>query len=127
MAFPHHPDEVEQLLRAAAEHGVAVIPFGGGTSVVGGVEAGYRPNGTVTLDMRTLNRLVEVDATSQLATFQAGVLGPDLEALLHSHGFSLGHFPQSFEYSTLGGWIATRSAGQNSQPGGPHRGYARER
>ncbi|MHB2021180.1 MAG: FAD-binding oxidoreductase [Candidatus Xenobia bacterium] len=114
VAFPHTAEEVQQLLRAAAEHGVAVIPFGGGTSVVGGVEPGSRAQGTVTVDMRCLNRLLHVDPVSQLATFQAGVLGPDLEALLHSHGFALGHFPQSFEYSTLGGWIATRSAGQNS-------------
>ena len=96
-----------------AERKVAVVPFGAGSSVVGGVEPlvgdGYA--GAVSLDMRRLNRVLEVDATSRAARIQAGILGPAIEAALKPHGFALRHYPQSFEFSTLGGWIATRSGG----------------
>ena len=92
---------------------VAVIPFGAGSSVVGGVEPvvgdGYK--GAVSLDMRRLNRVLEVDTNSRAARIQAGILGPAIEAALKPHGFALRHYPQSFEFSTLGGWIATRSGG----------------
>ncbi|MDP2948122.1 MAG: FAD-binding oxidoreductase, partial [Chloroflexota bacterium] len=91
----------------------AVIPFGGGTSVVGGVEpVAGRP--AVTLDLQRLDRVLQLDPISATATVEAGILGPALEARLNAAGFTLGHFPQSFEYSSLGGWIATRSGGQKS-------------
>jgi alkyldihydroxyacetonephosphate synthase len=106
-------EQVAALLDAAAERGIDVIPFGGGTSVIGGVEPlGARP--AVTLDLQRLNRMLRLDPLSATATLEAGILGPALEQQLNAKGFTLGHFPQSFEYSSLGGWIATRSAGQNS-------------
>src|SRR5205814_8152262 len=83
------------------------------TSVVGGVEADVPPrfDGTLSLDMRALDRVLEVDPISRLARIQAGATGPELEEQLQAHGFTLRHFPQSFEFSTLGGWIATRAGG----------------
>jgi alkyldihydroxyacetonephosphate synthase len=113
VAHPRDEAEIESVLEWAAAAGAAVIPFGGGTSVVGGVEAdvaeGYA--GVVTLDLKALDRVLEVDSVSQAARIQAGALGPDLERQLGEHGMTLRHFPQSFEFSTLGGWIATRSGG----------------
>jgi alkyldihydroxyacetonephosphate synthase len=113
VAFPESADEVRELLRYAREAGAAVVPYGGGTSVCGhlDVPAG-RP--TLSVDMRRLRALTSLDRESLLATFGAGVSGPDLEAQLRAHGYTLGHFPQSFEYSTLGGWVVTRSSGQQS-------------
>ena len=105
--------QVAAVLEAAARAGVAVIPFGGGTSVVGGVEP-VGEGTAVTLDLAHMGRVLDIDDTSGLATVEAGMFGPALEARLNAAGFTLGHFPQSFEYSTVGGWIATRSAGQNS-------------
>jgi alkyldihydroxyacetonephosphate synthase len=93
--------------------GAVVVPYGGGSSVVGGVETGVgddRP-GCVSLDLTRLDRVLEIDRTSRCARIQAGALGPDLESQLRPHGLTLRHFPQSFEFSTLGGWIATRSGG----------------
>jgi alkyldihydroxyacetonephosphate synthase len=111
--YPETEEQVATLLDAAAERGVAVIPFGGGTSVVGGVEpTGAKP--TVTLDLTRMNRMLRLDPLAATATLETGILGPALEAQLNAQGFTLGQFPQSFEYSSLGGWIATRSAGQNS-------------
>ncbi|NOX63160.1 MAG: FAD-binding oxidoreductase [Chloroflexi bacterium] len=114
VAFPNGADDVRELLGLARTRGIRVIPYGGGTSVVGHINPlpGARP--TLTLSMEKLNRLLELDEVSRLATFEAGVTGPSLEAQLKAHGYTLGHFPQSFEYSTLGGWIATRSSGQQS-------------
>ncbi|MDP6410184.1 MAG: FAD-binding oxidoreductase [Planctomycetota bacterium] len=113
--FPESAEEVAEALAWAGREDVAVIPFGGGTSVVGGVDArrGER-RAAVSLDLRGLARVGEVDEESGLVEAQCGVLGPDLERLLNASGWSVGHFPQSFEHSTLGGWVATRSAGQNS-------------
>lgn len=113
VAFPRDEAEVERVLEWAAGVGAAVIPFGGGTSVVGGVEARIdgRWEGAVTLSLERLDRVLEVDAVSGLALIQAGALGPSLERQLESHGVTLRHFPQSFELSTLGGWIATRAGG----------------
>ena len=117
-AVVHPADEgaVAAVLRIAAEASLAVVPFGGGTSVVGGVEPRCAPGqqGALALDTTRMDRLVRVDHESGTATFQAGVDGPALEAALAVQGLTLGHFPQSFEHSTLGGWIATRSAGQSS-------------
>ena len=115
IVYPRTEAEVAAILACCRELRLAVIPFGGGTSVVGGLEpeaGGHRL--VVTLDLAYLNRLLEVDATAQTATAEAGIFGPELEARLAERGFMLGHFPQSFEFSTLGGWIATRSSGQNS-------------
>ncbi len=114
VARPGSADEVKAVLDLAATAGAAVIPYGGGTSVVGHltVPPGDRP--TISLDLGGLADLIDLDADGHLATFGAGVRGPDLEAALRPHGFTLGHFPQSFEYSTLGGWVATRSSGQFS-------------
>ncbi|NNG22103.1 FAD-binding oxidoreductase [Telluria aromaticivorans] len=114
VAYPESAEQVRELLAFAKEQGADVIPYGGGTSVAGhlGVHQTSRP--TLSLDMRRMRALVWLDRESQLATFGAGVTGPDLEAQLRAHGYTLGHFPQSFEYSTLGGWIVTRSSGQQS-------------
>jgi alkyldihydroxyacetonephosphate synthase len=113
VAFPKTEDDVVAVLAFCAAEGIAVIPYGGGTSVVGGVEAaigqGYR--GAVSLDMRQLDRVLEIDSVSRLARVQAGAVGPVLEEQLAPQGFSLRHFPQSFEFSTVGGWIATRAGG----------------
>lgn len=104
VAFPEDEAGVEEVLSRAAG-GAAVIPFGGGTSVCGGVEPRLadpdRP--VVSLDMTRMNRLVEVDETSLAARIQAGARGPELEDQLKAHGLTLRHFPQSFEYATLGG------------------------
>ncbi|MDT8307147.1 MAG: FAD-binding oxidoreductase [Anaerolineae bacterium] len=114
VAFPTNDDEVRALLAYARERGAALIPYGGGTSVAGHINPlpGARP--VLTANMSRLNRLRRYDEESLLATFGAGVAGPDLEAQLRAHGATLGHYPQSFEYSTLGGWIASRSSGQQS-------------
>jgi alkyldihydroxyacetonephosphate synthase len=112
---PASHDEVLDVLRAAAAHRVAVVPYGGGTSVVGGLRAvrdGFRA--VVALDLARLDRLIAVDPISRTARFEAGVRGPRAEELLAAHGFTLGHFPQSFQYATLGGFAATRSSGQAS-------------
>jgi alkyldihydroxyacetonephosphate synthase len=112
---PASSEQVAAVLRECAEARVAVVPFGGGTSVVGGVEP-LREDfaAVVTLDLRRMDRLLSTDATSLTAAFQPGILGPAAEAALAEQGLTLGHFPQSFEYSTIGGWVATRSAGQAS-------------
>ena len=110
VAKPRDESEIEAVLDWAAGASVAVIPYGGGTSVVGGVEA--RVEGpAISLDLRALDRVLEVDKASSAARIQAGVLGPALEDQLREHDLTLRHFPQSFEFSTLGGWIATRAGG----------------
>jgi alkyldihydroxyacetonephosphate synthase len=113
VAKPSSEQGMVSLLQWATEAQAAVIPFGGGSSVVGGVEpdVGDSFKGTISLDLRGLDRLLEIDRASRAARIQAGILGPDLEAALRPHGLTLRHFPQSFEFSTLGGWIATRSGG----------------
>jgi alkyldihydroxyacetonephosphate synthase len=114
VAYPHDEAEITALLDWAGGAGVAVIPFGGGSSVVGGVEPrldASRWRGAVTLDLRHLDRVVEIDPASRAARIEGGAFGPALEARLRPHRLTLRHFPQSFEYSTLGGWIATRSGG----------------
>ncbi|MFN8164198.1 MAG: FAD-binding oxidoreductase [Solirubrobacterales bacterium] len=111
VAFPRDESEIETVLSWAEAEGAAVIPFGGGTSVVGGVEPRLGERPVVSLDLRRLDRVLEVDAGSLAARIQAGATGPRLEEQLREHGLTLRHFPQSFEYSTLGGWIATRAGG----------------
>jgi len=113
--FPHSQDEVELIVRAADQHGVKVIAFGGGTNIVGGVEVSPVVRGmAVSVSLRRMNKVLRIDETSLVATIEAGILGPELEAALNQAGYSLGHFPDSFEFSTLGGWLATRSAGMQS-------------
>jgi alkyldihydroxyacetonephosphate synthase len=113
VARPRTEDDVMALLEWCSDEGAAAIPFGGGTSVVGGVEAriGDDHRGAVTIDLRALDRVLEVDEQSRAARIQAGATGPRLEEQLREHGLTLRHFPQSFEYSTLGGWIVTRAGG----------------
>ena len=115
VVLPGDHDEVLALVRWAGDHRVAVVPFGGGTSVVGGLAArrdGYA--GVVALDLARLDRLVSVDPVSGTAVLEAGLLGPRAEELLGGHGLTLGHFPQSFEFASVGGFAATRSSGQAS-------------
>jgi alkyldihydroxyacetonephosphate synthase len=116
IVYPETAEQVAAVLRFAAAHALSVVPFGGGTSVVGGVEplCPADKRGVLALDTTRLDRLLSLDAASLTATFQAGIDGPSLEAALAAHGYTLGHFPQSFEHSTLGGWIAARSSGQQS-------------
>lgn len=113
VAYPTSEADVVALLDWCTEHRVAAIPFGGGSSVVGGVEC--RDAGdfaaVMTIDLTELDRVVEVDPVSRAARIQGGALGPVLEEQLRPHGYTLRHFPQSFEFSTLGGWLATRSGG----------------
>jgi alkyldihydroxyacetonephosphate synthase len=111
VALPRDCSEVETVLSWAEAEGAAVVPFGGGTSVVGGVEARLGDRPVVTMDLRRLDRLVEVDPTSLAARIEAGATGPRLEEQLREHGLTMRCFPQSFEYATLGGWIATRAGG----------------
>jgi alkyldihydroxyacetonephosphate synthase len=111
VAFPRDESEIEVVLSWAEAEGAAVVPFGGGTSVVGGVEARLGDQPVVSMDLKRLDRVLEVDAASLAARVQAGATGPGLEDQLREHGLTLRHFPQSFEYSTLGGWIATRAGG----------------
>jgi alkyldihydroxyacetonephosphate synthase len=112
---PSGEDEVMAILQYCSEHGIAVVPFGGGTSVVGGLDPVRGPfDAVVTLDLRRFDQLLALDETSGKAEFGAGVTGPQVERLLGERGFSLGHFPQSFEFASLGGFAATRSSGQNS-------------
>jgi alkyldihydroxyacetonephosphate synthase len=114
VAWPESNDELRELLAWAGQIGAVVIPCGGATSVVGHLTPpeGERP--VLTLMLGRLRRLLALDPLAQLATFQAGVTGPDLEAQLRAQGWTLGHYPQSFEYATLGGWVVTRSSGQQS-------------
>jgi alkyldihydroxyacetonephosphate synthase len=111
VAFPRDESEIETVLEWCEAEGAAVVPFGGGTSVVGGVEARLADRPVVSLDLKRLDRVLEVDAESLAARIQAGATGPGLENQLREQGLTLRHFPQSFEYSTLGGWVATRAGG----------------
>lgn len=114
VAFPTTAEEVRALLAFAQQQDILLIPYGGGTSVVGHITPPVSERPVLTVDMGRMNQLVDLDEKSLLATFGAGVAGPDLEAQLRARGYTLGHFPQSFELSTLGGWVASRSSGQQS-------------
>ncbi len=110
--FPRSTEEILAIFAAAIEGGTAVVPFGGGTSVVGGVTGHNGPfKSVVCVDVSNMDRMIDVDPQSMTATAEAGITGPALEKALHANGFTLGHHPQSFEFSTLGGWIAHRGAG----------------
>jgi alkyldihydroxyacetonephosphate synthase len=112
---PGSDDEVAEVLRYCSQRLIAVVPFGGGTGVVGGVDPDRgRFGAVISLDLRRFNQLISLDEVSGEAVLGAGVTGPDAERLLGERGFSLGHFPQSFEFASIGGFAATRSSGQNS-------------
>jgi alkyldihydroxyacetonephosphate synthase len=113
VAYPEDEADVARWLDFAASNAVAVVPYGGGSSVAGGVEpdVGDAYRGAISLDLGRMNRVLEVDTVSLTARIQGGALGPALEAELKPHGLSLRHYPQSFECSSLGGWIATRAGG----------------
>ncbi len=113
--LPGNDDEISQILRHCSQQGIAVVPFGGGTSVVGGLDPiRGKFNAVVSLDLRRFDQLHGLDEVAGQADLGAGLTGPQAERLLGEHGFSLGHFPQSFEFATIGGFAATRSSGQNS-------------
>jgi alkyldihydroxyacetonephosphate synthase len=112
VAYPSDEGEVVAILDWAATVGAAVVPYGGGSSVVGGVSCpsdGF--DGVVSIDMARFDRVLEIDRVSRAARIQAGALGPGIEAQLRPAGYTLRHFPQSFEFSSLGGWLATRAGG----------------
>src|SRR5680860_1150403 len=114
VAYPESSLDVQKLLQYAQASNIELIPYGGGTSVAGHINplAGNKP--VLTIDMGGMNRLIDLDRESQIATFGAGTPGPLVESQLRAHGYTLGHFPQSFELSTIGGWVASRSSGQQS-------------
>ncbi len=114
VALPNTLDEVQELLSFAGKHKIIVIPYGGGTSVLGHLDVPEVKRPVLSLSLKHLNRLIDLDPYSLLATFEAGIQGPDLEAQLRAKKFTLGHYPQSFEYSSLGGWVVTRACGQES-------------
>ncbi len=114
VAFPKTEEDVRSLMTYTQKNGAIIIPYGGGTSVVGHINPFKSSRPVLTLSMERMTRLLDLDEFGLTATFEAGVIGPDLEASLKEKGYTLGHYPQSHEYSTLGGWIATRSSGQQS-------------
>lgn len=114
VAYPTTNEEVREILIYAKEKNAIIIPYGGGTSVVGHLTVPTSEQPVISVDMGRMNNLINIDKKSCLANFQVGVNGEDLEACLKPHGYTLGHFPQSFELSSLGGWIAARSSGQFS-------------
>ena len=115
VALPTTAAEIQELLKFAIDNNAVVIPYGGGTSVVGHLEVPETRRPVLSLSLERFNRLTDLDSNSRLATFESGIRGPQLEYQLNSRGFILGHYPQSFEYSSLGGWVVTRSSGQQSR------------
>ncbi len=114
VAMPQDTADVERLLMLASAHNLIVIPFGGGTSVAGHINPAKESRPILTIAMSRMDRLIELDVESQVATFGAGAQGPAVESQLGKQGYRLGHYPQSWELSTIGGWVATRSSGQQS-------------
>ena len=115
VALPTTVEEIQELLRFAIGHNAVVIPYGGGTSVVGHLEVPETHRPVLSLSLEGFNRLTGLNRDSRLATFEAGIHGPQLEHQLNSRGYTLGHYPQSFDYSSLGGWVVTRSSGQQAK------------
>jgi len=113
VATPRDEGDVVALLDWCSDANAAAIPYGGGSSVVGGVEAAVGDHfaAAVSVDLSGLDRVIEIDRLSRAARIQAGIFGPALADALRPEGLTLRHFPQSFEFSTLGGWIATRAGG----------------
>jgi len=116
VVYPVSGEECLAVVRFAAKENIAVVPFGGGSSVVGGVTAQAGPGqaGVMTVDMTLMNQVLDIDEEALVARVQAGMYGPQIEDALQARGYTLGHYPQSFEFSCLGGWIAPRSAGHQS-------------
>ena len=113
IAFPNSEDQIIDLMNYCSENDIAIVPFGGGSSVVGGINL-HSPQkflGTIVFNLLYLNTMLNIDPINQTATFQAGVYGPDLERALSEKGYTFRNYPQSFEFSTLGGWLATHSGG----------------
>ena len=111
--YPTTERQIEAIYKISKKNKITIIPFGGGTSVVGGLEVGNSSR-VISLDMTRMNKFLGLNEENRLAEFESGIYGPEIENALNPKGYTLGHFPQSFEYSTLGGWIAARSAGQQS-------------
>ena len=113
VAFPRTEQEVQDLMAFASTNQIALVPYGGGSSVCGGIEPPLSSSyqGSISIDMKHFDQLLRIDTSSRSAHLQAGMYGPAIEAALKPHGLTLRHYPQSFEFSTLGGWIATRSGG----------------
>lgn len=114
VAFPDKIEQIQELIHYANTNGVVIIPYGGGTSVVGHLSVPDDKRPILSISLKHFNRMIAFDPYTRLATFEAGIKGPEIERHLNPKGFTLGHFPQSFEFSTLGGWVATRSSGQQS-------------
>jgi alkyldihydroxyacetonephosphate synthase len=114
VAYPENAQHVQTLLSLAKAHNFELIPYGGGTSVAGHITPNASERAILTVDMGRMNQLTDLDEESCIATFGAGTPGPMVEAQLRAKGYTLGHFPQSFELSTIGGWVASRSSGQQS-------------
>lgn len=115
VARPESEEMLEEVLSFADKNRMVVIPYGGGTSVVGHLDVPETQAPVLSLSLERLNRMIGFEPENRLAEFGAGVAGPDLEAALKARGYTLGHYPQSFDYSTLGGWVVTRSSGQQSR------------
>lgn len=111
---PATKEEIEYFIEQASKNNIKVVPFGGGSNVVGALTLEKEEGLKCSINLKNLDQLINIDEAHRTATFQAGIFGPDLEDILNKKGYTLGHFPQSFEYSTLGGWVVTRSAGQES-------------
>ena len=114
VAFPEDNKQVQELLSFCSEQNIRVIPYGGGTSVVGHLTPPEGEQPVLSIDLSRLNKVLSVNRDSQIAHIQAGASGEELEKQLEAQGYVLGHFPQSWEYSTVGGWVVTRSSGQQS-------------
>ncbi|MBD3641051.1 MAG: FAD-binding oxidoreductase [Marinobacter sp.] len=114
VALPRTTHEIQVLLNYARQYGIQLIPYGGGTSVAGHINPADTGKPVLTVSLANMNQLTDLDRESQIATFGAGTPGPLVESQLRAHGYTLGHFPQSFELSTIGGWVASRSSGQQS-------------
>ncbi len=114
VAYPESTEQVQQLMALAYDEDFDVIPYGGGTSVAGHINPLISDRAVLTVDMGRMNRLESLNEESQIATFGAGTPGPQVESQLRAKGYTLGHFPQSWELATIGGWVASRSSGQQS-------------
>ena len=114
VAYPTSDADVQSLIAYAKQHKVNLVPYGGGSSVVGHLTPPGEGLPTLSVDLEKMNQLLDLNEVNHEATFMAGVSGPELEKQLSAYGYILGHFPQSWEYSTLGGWVVTRSVGQQS-------------
>ena len=114
VCYPENRSQVQAILSYAKKHAINLIPYGGGTSVAGHINPKHSQRPVITVDMGHMNQMLHLDELSNIATFGAGTPGPMVEAQLRARGYTLGHFPQSFELSTIGGWVASRSSGQQS-------------